>query len=194
MTNFEMLKDYGQEHLLRYWDELTEDEKNSLKEQINSADFTLLNELKNKAGAKVDDSEGEIAPLGALEIDAIEAKKAEYEKAGIEALRQGKVAALLLGGGQGTRLGWSGPKGTYNIGVTRDFYIFEAQINNMLDVCKKAGCYFPLGIMTSDKNDEETRRFLAEHNYFGYPAEKIRFFRQEMAPSCDYNGKIYMEG
>ena len=49
MTNFEMLKDYGQEHLLRYWDELTEEEKNSLKEQINSADFTLLNELKNKA-------------------------------------------------------------------------------------------------------------------------------------------------
>jgi len=112
----------------------------------------------------------------------------------LEAIRAGKVAALLLGGGQGTRLGFDGPKGSYNLGVTRDFYIFQAQINNMLDVCKQAGCYFPLIIMTSDKNDVETRRFLKEKNYFGYPEEKIRFFRQDMAPSVDFNGKIYLEG
>ena len=195
MTNFEMLKEYGQEHLVRYFDELSEEEKASLIEQINSADFTLLNELKNKDEKVVtEESAGALSPLGALEIDEIAAKKDEFEKVGLEAIRQGKVAALLLGGGQGTRLGFDGPKGSYNIGVTRDFYIFEAQINNMLDVCKKAGCFFPLIFMTSDKNDVETRRFLKEHNYFGYPEEKIRFFRQEMAPSCDYNGKIYMEG
>ncbi|MBR3837937.1 MAG: UTP--glucose-1-phosphate uridylyltransferase [Clostridia bacterium] len=195
MTNFEQLKEYGQEHLLRYWDELSDAEKQSLKEQINEADFTILKELANKDEKVMDEnSAGALAPLGALEIDEIDKKKAEFEAVGIKALQEGKVCALLLGGGQGTRLGHTGPKGSYNIGVTRDFYIFEAQINNMLDVCKKAGCYFPLVIMTSDKNDEETRRFLKEHAYFGYPEEKIRFFRQEMAPSCDYNGKIYMEG
>ncbi len=194
MTNFEQLKHYGQEHLLRYYDELNDQEKKSLIEQINAADFSLLDELKNKENAVNDEGAGQLSPLGALEIDEIKKKRDEYEKVGIQALKEGKVAALLLGGGQGTRLGFDGPKGSYNIGVTRDFYIFEAQINNMLDVCKKADCFFPLVIMTSDKNDEETRRFLKEHQYFGYPEEKIRFFRQEMAPSCDYNGKIYLEG
>lgn len=195
MTNFDQLEKYGQEHLLRYFDELNEEEKKNLIDQINSADFTLLDELKRKdEKVMTEEGAGELAPLGALEIDQIAEKKEEYKKVGLEAIRAGKVAALLLGGGQGTRLGFDGPKGSYNIGVTRDFYIFQAQINNMLDVCKEAGCYFPLIFMTSDKNDVETRRFLKEHNYFGYPEEKIRFFRQEMAPSCDFNGKIYLEG
>ncbi|MBR2634269.1 MAG: UDPGP type 1 family protein [Clostridia bacterium] len=195
MSNFEKLKEYGQEHLLRYFDELSDDEKSSLIAQINEADFTLLDELKEKDKNKVsDNSSGELSPLGALEIEEIAKKREEFEKVGLEAIRAGKVAALLLGGGQGTRLGFNGPKGSYNIGVTRDFYIFQAQINNMLDVCRKADCFFPLVIMTSDKNDAETRSFLKEHGYFGYPEEKIRFFVQDMAPSCDYNGKIYMEG
>ncbi len=195
MKNIDRLKEYGQEHLLRYFDELTQEEKESLIAQINDADFTLLDALNHKDQNKAtDDKGGALAPLGALEIDEIKARKEEFEKVGIEAIRQGKVAALLLGGGQGTRLGFDGPKGSYNFGVTRDFYIFEAQINNMLDVCKKAGCHFPLVIMTSDKNDEETRRFLKEKNFFGYPEEKVSFFRQDMAPSCDFNGKIYLEG
>lgn len=195
MKNIDRLKEYGQEHLLRFFDELNEEEKKSLIDQINEADFELLDALKNKDQNKAtDDQGGALAPLGALEIDEIKKNKDKYEKVGIEAIRAGKVAALLLGGGQGTRLGFDGPKGSYNFGVTRDFYIFEAQINNMLDVCKKADCYFPLVIMTSDKNDVETRRFLKEKNYFGYPEEKIRFFRQDMAPSVDFNGKIYLEG
>ncbi len=195
MNNIDRLKEYGQEHLLRYYDELTPEEQKSLIEQINQADLTLLDALKNKDQNKETGTEGgTLAPLGALEIEQIRKNQAEYRKAGLEAIRAGKVCALLLGGGQGTRLGFDGPKGSYNFGVTREFYIFQAQINNMLDVCKEAGCYFPLVIMTSDKNDEETRRFLKEKNYFGYPEEKIRFFRQDMAPSCDYDGKIYMEG
>ncbi len=195
MKNIDCLKEYGQEHLLRFFDELNEEEKKSLIDQINEADFTLLDALKDKDQNKTsDDKGGKIAPLGALEIDEITKNKEKFEAKGLEALRQGKVAALLLGGGQGTRLGFDGPKGSYNLGVTREFYIFQAQINNMLDVCKKAGCYFPLIIMTSDKNDAETRRFLKEKNYFGYPEEKIRFFRQDMAPSVDYEGKIYLEG
>ncbi|MBE6712247.1 MAG: UDPGP type 1 family protein [Ruminococcaceae bacterium] len=195
MKNTDLLKQYGQEHLLRFYDELSEDEQKSLIEQINQADFTLLDALQHKDQNKAtDDKGGSLAPLGALEIDEIKKNRAEYEEKGLEAIRAGKVAALLLGGGQGTRLGFDGPKGSYNLGVTRDFYIFQAQINNMLDVCKQAGCYFPLIIMTSDKNDVETRRFLKEKNYFGYPEEKIRFFRQDMAPSVDFNGKIYLEG
>lgn len=192
MKNIDRLAEYGQEHLLRFADELSAAEKEGLIEQINNVDFSLLDEWKVKT-AQTEKDNGAITPLGALEIDEIERRREEFEEAGLKAIREGKVAALLLGGGMGTRLGFDGPKGTYNLGVTRDFYIFEAQINNMLDVCRKAGCYFPLYIMTSDRNDEETRRFLKEKNFFGFPEEKVRFFRQEMALCCDFEGKVLME-
>lgn len=193
MERFELLKQYNQEHLLQYLPELTKEEGEDLLRQIDEIDFSLLDELKKKNEEDRETKNGFIEPLGALEIDQIEAQKETFEKEGLKAIREGKVAALLLGGGMGTRLGFDGPKGTYNLGVTRDFYIFQAQIQNMLDVCRKADAYFELFIMTSDKNDAETRRFLKEHAYFGYPEEKITFFRQDMAPSCDFNGKIYLE-
>lgn len=192
MANFDRLKEYGQEHLLKYWDELSEKEKETLKQEINEADFELLSEIE-KEESKDKNDQGDLAPLGAVEIAEIAKRKDEFEKIGLEAIRQGKVAALLLGGGQGTRLGFNGPKGTYNFGETREYYIFQAQFETMLRVCEKAGAYFPLFIMTSDKNDVETRAFLKEKNYFGFPADKVFFFRQAMAPSCDFNGKIYME-
>ncbi len=193
MDRFELLKQYNQEHLLQYLPELTKEEGEDLLRQIDEIDFSLLDELKKKKEENRETKNGIIEPLGALEIDQIEQEKETFEKAGLKAIREGKVAALLLGGGMGTRLGFDGPKGTYNLGVTRDFYIFQAQIQNMLDVCRKADAYFELFIMTSDKNDAETRRFLKEHAFFGYPEEKVTFFRQDMAPSCDFDGKIYLE-
>ena len=194
MKTLDKLKKYEQEHLLRYLDDLNQNEKEALFRQIDDADFTLLDELKSREdGSNPNDGGGAITPLGALELEEIAARRAEFEKIGLEAIRQGKVAALLLGGGQGTRLGFDGPKGTFNFGVTREYYIFQAQIETMLSVCEKAGAHFPLFIMTSDKNDEATRTFLKEKNYFGYPKEKVFFFRQDMAPSCDFNGKIYLE-
>lgn len=194
MKTLDKLKKFGQEHLLCYLGELEEKEKEALFRQIDEADFTLLDELKSREdGNNPNDGSGAITPLGALELEEIAARKDEFEKVGLEAIRQGKVAALLLGGGQGTRLGFDGPKGTFNFGITREYYIFQAQIETMLSVCEKAGCHFPLFIMTSDKNDEATRAFLKEKRFFGYPEEKVFFFRQDMAPSCDFNGKIYLE-
>ena len=192
MTAREKCEKYGQEHLLRYENELSEQERAELYRQILEADFDLVGEIKKKEETAPDFSG--LSPLGALEVPEILEREAEFRKAGLEAIRQGKVAALLLGGGQGTRLGFDGPKGTFDFGVTRPFYIFQAQIETMLRVCEEAGCAFPLFIMTSDKNDEATRAFLKEKNYFGFPEEKITFFRQAMAPSCDFDGKIYLEG
>ena len=191
MNYQEKIKKYGQEHLLQYIDQLSDNEKQALIAQINEADFSLLDALTKDANDAA--SKGKISPLGALEIDEIQKRKAEFEAAGIDAIRAGKVAALLLGGGQGTRLGFDGPKGAYNIGKTHDFFIFQAQFQTMCAVCEKAGAYFPLYFMTSDKNDEATRAFLKEHKYFGFPEDKIFFFRQDMAPSCDFKGKIYLE-
>ena len=93
----------------------------------------------------------------------------------------------------GTRLGVDGPKGAYDIGITKPLYIFEQQMKNLAKVNEKCGVRVPLYIMTSDKNHEATVAFWKEHHYFGYDEKDVKFFKQDMAPAVDYTGKIYLE-
>jgi UDP-N-acetylglucosamine/UDP-N-acetylgalactosamine diphosphorylase len=185
------LEQFGQEHVLKYYDELSEAQKEALLDQIDQTDFAILENCKNlgKGGER-----GEFAPLAAMQLSEIEAKKDEFTKIGIETIKAGKVAAVLLAGGMGTRLGSDNPKGMYNIGITKTVYIFQRIIENLLDTVNQAdGSYIHLFIMTSEKNNDATVAFFKENNYFGYPEEKITFFKQDMAPASDYDGKVYME-
>lgn len=185
----ELLKKNGQEHVLRFFDSLEEEEQRNLLRQIDNLDFEMLEAIHTKGS----NARGEISPLGAVEIPEIEERKEEFVEEGLNAIREGKVGAILLAGGMGTRLGFEQPKGTFDIGKTRHLYIFECLMNNLLEVCDVAGCYIPLYIMTSEKNHEATYEFFEEHNYFGYPAEDVHFFMQDMAPAVDYNGKLLLE-
>lgn len=159
-----------------------------LEEQIDGMDWSNLDHLESR-----EQKRGEITPIGAMELSEIEAKKDEFESAGLEAIKACKVGAILLAGGQGTRLGFDKAKGMYNIGVTRELYIFEQLIENLKKVTNKAGAWVPLYIMTSDKNDEQTRAFFEEHNFFGYNKDFVKFFVQEMVPAVDFDGNILME-
>lgn len=187
---FNVLKEHGQEHIFEAYKKLDEEGKKKLAQQVAHIDWSIVEMASHKELAH---ERGKLEPLSALEVSEIEKNKAEYEKTGLAAIRAGKVGAVLLAGGQGTRLGSDGPKGKYNIGLTKDVFIFERLIRNLLDVTEKAGCFVPLYIMTSDKNHEETAAFFEEKNYFGYPKDFVRFFKQEMAPSVDFDGKLYME-
>ena len=187
----EILENNNQEQLLRFVDELSESEKKELFLQISEIDFSLLDLLKdeNKQAKK-----GVITPiLDVARLTDIEANSEKYKEAGLEIIRQGKAAAVLLAGGMGTRLGSDKPKGMYNIGLTKDVFIFEMIIRNLLDVVKEAGNYIHLFVMTSEKNHEDTTGFFAEKNYFGYDKNYIHFFKQSMAPATDYDGKILLE-
>ncbi len=188
----QVLAKQGQEHLLKYWDELSAAEQESLLDQIGQVDWSLLELVRRHSGEA--EQRGHLEPLGALEMPEIAARRAEFEQRGIEALKAEKVGAVLLAGGQGTRLGLDKPKGMLNVGVTRTLYLFERLIRNIMDVVKVTGAWIPLYIMTSQKNNEDTVGFFKEHDYFGYDKDHIRFFVQEMVPSVDYNGKILMEG
>ena len=158
--------------------------------QIEQTDFEVIELGKNAAK---ETERGIITPIEVMSIDEIASKEQEYREAGTRAIRDGKVGAVLLAGGMGTRLGSDSPKGVYNIGITKDVYIFECLICNLMDVVEETGAYIHLFVMTSEKNNDETTGFFNEHGYFGYPEEYIHFFMQEMAPATDYDGKVYME-
>ena len=168
------------------FDRLAGSEQEELLNEISAIDWGLLEE-------KPVERSGGIEPLSGLTLKEINSRFKEFEEAGARLLREGKAAAVMLAGGQGTRLGSSAPKGTYDLGLTKPLYIFECQIKNLLEVVVRYGARVPLLIMTSDKNDRATREFLKEHSYFGYPQEDVFFFMQDMAPSTDLNGKILLE-
>lgn len=191
--NYENAKTYlakiGQSQLLQYYDELDETERVQLLSDIEKTNFKVVENIGKNEG----EFKGEISPINAISLDEIKANSKKYEEVGIRALKEKKVGAVLLAGGQGTRLGFDKPKGMFNIGVTRELSIFEQQMNNIKEVTNKTKVYFPIFVMTSVKNDEDTRKFFAEKNYFGYPKNRVFFFVQKTEPACDFNGKVYLE-
>ena len=187
---YKKLEAAGQLHVLAHYDSLTEMQRKNLLDDIELTDFTVLSYLEKREELM---KKGKITPLAAMEISEIEKSRAWFESVGYNAIRKGKVGTVLLAGGMGTRLSSDEPKGMYDIGLTKPVYIFERIISNLLDVVRKASAWIHLFIMTSDKNHAATVQFLAEHDYFDYNPGYIHFFRQEMAPASDYNGKVYME-
>ena len=179
----------GQTGLLRFYDSLNDEERQELLAEIEALDLSPLSVLKEDASAE---KEFKTEPLTAMTVSEIESRRDEFEKAGIEAIRSGKTAAVLLAGGQGTRLGFDHPKGTYPIGITNDLTIFECLFRNLKDTVEKAGAPFHFFIMTSKINDRETREFFETHDYFGYPKEYVRFFIQDMAPCTDFDGNVLL--
>lgn len=179
------IKETGQKYLGRL---IGKEIPERLEKQIEEMNWSYL-ELIHGTGQK----RGTFEPLGALELPQIEEKKEEYRSVGLDAVRNCKVGAILLAGGQGTRLGFDKAKGMYNIGVTGERSIFEQLISNLMQVTEEAGAWVPLYVMTSEKNDAQTREFFEEHNFFGYERDYIRFFVQEMVPAVDFEGNILME-
>ena len=166
------LSDAGQEHLLRYYDELNEEQKENLLRQIEHLDMELPKMVEN--GVK-EAERGVLAPLGAITLDEIDKKRECYENSGIQAIQECKVGAVLLAGGQGTRLGLDGPKGMLNIGVHKELFLFERLVGNLMEVVEKTGAWIPLFIMTSEKNNDDTVSFFKEKNYFGYDPRYVFF-------------------
>ena len=135
-------------------------EKQELQKKIDEIDWSILDAVERRETIT---ERGVFAPLDAVEVDEIAARADEFKKTGLEAIRAGKIGAVLLAGGQGTRLGYDQPKGTVNIGIEHDIYIFECLMKNLMKVTDEAGVPVPLYIMTSVSNNRDTIEFLEEH-------------------------------
>lgn len=186
-----MLEEKGQTQLLKFYDQLDESGKAQLLENVQKIDWSMV-ELANQPKT-LNEVAKEITPISGLRVKDIKEKEDYFYAIGEKAIKEGKVGAVLLAGGMGTRLGIDGPKGAFNIGINKTLYIFERQMKNLMEVTDKVGATVPVYVMTSDKNHDQTVAFWKKQNYFGYPESQIKFFKQEMAPAVDFEGKVMLE-
>ncbi|MBY0587834.1 UDPGP type 1 family protein [bacterium] len=191
------LRQVGQEHLLQFADELSPGQMLKLLEQIKAIDFDLLERLHAQSRSKsVSIDPASLSPMEAMSLprtDADRQAKAQCAAVGLEALLAGRVAAVLVAGGQGSRLGFEHPKGMFPIGPVTQASLFQFHAERILARSRQSGKPVPWYIMTSPTNDQETRNFFASKNNFGLGGEQVRFFTQGTIPAIDaQTGKVLL--
>ena len=183
------LKKYGQEHLLNFYDTLDKKRQEELIKQINNIDFELINSLYNKTKNANKEDDANIEPIDFIDKYKLNGEYKHYEEIGKKAIKEGKLAAVTMAGGQGTRLGHKGPKGTFDIGLDSHKSLFELLCDYLKEESKKYGVDIPWFIMTSKENNNDTVEFFKKNKYFGYE-KNIYFFIQGQLPMIDTEGKI----
>jgi len=188
----------NQSHVFDHLDSLSEEDKGTFLKQLDGINVENLSSLLGAALADAeneDDEDDVITPFSkdvGRTVDKEDSIVA-YEK-GISAIGRGEVAALVLAGGQGTRLGFSGPKGMYDIGLPSGHTLFQLLCERLKKLKELASCEsLPFYIMTSPINHEETTAFFKDNDYFGLPEKDVLFFQQGMLPCMTNDGNIILE-
>jgi UDP-N-acetylglucosamine/UDP-N-acetylgalactosamine diphosphorylase len=190
-----ILVKHGQEHVLAFYDTLPEQDQAALLAQIESIDFHSLAQMQAtlQQGGSADAGTLDIVPAPVLELDEVRTRSEASAKVGATALRMGRVGVLVVAGGQGSRLGFEGPKGAYEIGPISGASLFEIHARKVLALESLYQAEVPFYIMTSQANDADTRSFFKDNDYFGLAPERVLFFSQCMWPALAENGKLILE-
>ncbi|XP_018322656.1 UDP-N-acetylhexosamine pyrophosphorylase [Agrilus planipennis] len=196
-----------QSHLLRFYDELDDNQKQNLLSQLENLDIEEINKLfKNALSSlqetvkKLDDKMEPIPPSQfESRVNSSPEQLEKYRSIGLKEISEGRVCALLLGGGQGTRLGVSYPKIMYSVGLPSGKSLCQIQAERILKLQEMASsrygknCKIPWYIMTSGPSREATEKFLRDNKFFGLDEDDVVFFEQGVLPCFDMNGKILLE-
>ena len=183
------LNKYNQGHLLNGYENLPENKQKALLDSIQGIDFELVDSLYKKTKKELDLSNDKIEPIEYLDKYKLNGYYKGYEVTGKKAIAEGKLAAVTMAGGQGTRLGHNGPKGTYDIGLDSHKSLFELLSDYLKEEGKRYGVVIPWFIMTSKENNDATVEYFAKNKYFGYEKDKnIFFFIQGELPMVDTEG------
>ena len=186
------LKEYGQNHIVNILEKLDETKKQELIEQINKIDFHQMMELYQNTKKEIEFKESKIEPVPYLDKAKLTKEQIEeFDKLGEEVVKNNQYAVVTMAGGQGTRLGHTGPKGTFKLDVYgKGKYLFEILADNLQEANKKYGVVINWYIMTSKENNADTVEFLEKNNYFGYDKNKVTIFKQSELPLVDTEGKF----
>ena len=191
----EKLNKYHQEHILELMSKLKDIQKQEIIDQILKIDFDKISELYENTKKVKEIDQNQITPINYIDKEKIDIKeKEELQKLGEQLIKNDQYAVVTMAGGQGTRLGFSGPKGTYKLDIgEKGKYIFEILADN-LKKSKKLYNMLPYWyIMTSSENNKQTIDFFEKHNYFEYNKEKVKFFKQASIPMLTKEGKLVLE-
>lgn len=188
----QLLKTYNQEHIINLLNKLDGKEKEELIEQINKIDFHQIMELYQNTKREIEIKENKIESIKYLDKEKLTKNEIdEFDRLGEEIIVSGKYAVVTMAGGQGTRLGHTGPKGTFKLDVYgKGKYLFEILAENLKEANKKYDTVIPWYIMTSKENNDETQNFLEKNNYFGYDKNSVMLFEQGELPLVDTEGKM----
>lgn len=198
------LHKWKQDHLLAFWEELSENERKMLLDALSiNVDCAALDEAFGRAMATAtstkEDLNALLKPLAKEMLlsvaDTSETELSDLRAIGLEQIRKGKVGVILLAGGQGTRLGSTAPKGTYNVGLPSGKSLFQLQAERIRKLQQLAGGSGRIQwyIMTSEHTHTETLEYFKINRYFGLPAEQVRLFRQRSMPCVDFTGRILLD-
>ena len=191
------LNHIGQSQVLRFYDELDPAGREKLLGQIAALDLDAVAELAESHVRQRPalDLPSDISPVDILPREPGPDRRELYAKAksrGEQLLTEGKIGAFLVAGGQGTRLGYDGPKGEYPVTPIQNKPLFQVFAEQLLAVGRDAGKAVPWYVMTSESNDAATRSFFEKHHYFGYDAANVIFFAQGMMPAFSNDGKMLL--
>ncbi len=194
----EILKKYNQEQLLLNYEKFNDEGKEILLNQILSIDFELINKLykgiNNGENDNSNDGKETIEPISYIDKSLLNNdEKKYYEEIGIREIKECKLAAVTMAGGQGTRLGHDGPKGTFMLDINPKKSLFQILCESLKEKNEKYGVKIPWYIMTSRENNKQTVDFFEENNYFNYPKGYIKFFIQGELPMINKEGKIILD-
>jgi len=176
---------YGQGHLLEMVARLPIEKQASFEQELATLNFAELHQLFEQSRQKettLDLSQSTSPPiirLGDIESDSTARLMGEA------ALRDGRIAVIMVAGGQGTRLGHDAPKGTYPIGPVTDRSLFQIHAEKVLALSRRYETQIPLLIMTSQENDAATQSYFAGQRWFGLDQKQVIFFVQGMLPALD---------
>ncbi len=193
-----MLRPHHQEHLLAFWDRLDADQRRSLAGQIASIDFALIRRLWEDRGQQNDFRQlaerAESPPAFRLDAAQNPFTPQQARQRADQALAAGRIGAILVAGGQGTRLGFDHPKGMFPIGPLSQKSLFQIHIEKIRAAARRCGKPVPLYIMTSPATHAETAAFLAANNRFGLPEQDLTLFCQGTMPAVDAEtGRVLLE-
>lgn len=203
------LDQFEQSHLIQFWEELNEVEKTKLQNEIQKIDFKDLNEKflktneESQVFSKLDSCMKPIpSDLKGSYQNSTPEQLENYESKGLKAISDGKVAVILLAGGQGTRLGVNYPKGMYSVGLPSKKTLFQLQAERLIRAQELASKKFnknqkksvvPWYVMTSENTHEMIQKYFEENKYFGLESENMSFFEQGTLPCLTKNGKLLLD-